>query len=395
MKRVYLSKKELKSLYFEKRLSMAEIARKFNCYASTIQRTMRKYKIKSRSLSEANRKVLITKKTIEKLYYQNKLSTKQISDLYHCSHAAILYRMKLDGLKRRSRLGTRRPVIIPKIKLKKLYLTKKLSRAEIARKLNCSRCAIEKLMNKYKIKPRSLSESQMIYPKSDFNGDLSEKAYLIGFRLGDLYVAPAKLQIHVSCSSSRRNQIILIKNLFEKYTEVIIKRNRILKGRLIWEIRCLLNKSFRFLLAKKDNIPSWILKNKKLFFCFWAGYIDAEGYIFTRLYKNSKTPCSGFEVESYDKNILLQSWRKLNKSGIKCRKPKINKLKGYTCKNGLINRKDSWRLGIYTKKNLYLLLTKIEPYIKHKKRKRNLLTAKRNLIVRLDPNFRFKNKTAR
>lgn len=378
-----ISKEKLKSLYVYKRLSMAKIAKKFHCDPTTIQRAMRRYGIKSRTLSEAAQEIFIPKQTLKKLYYQKRLSTGKIGKLYHCSHATILNIMKIYKLKRRSQLGTRKPVVIPKKILKELYLDKKFSQSQIAKKMKCSICAIEKLMKKYQVKSRTLSESQMKYPKYNFSGNLIEKAYLTGFRLGDLNVEPAKLQIQVRCSTSRPAQVQLIKNLFSKYTHLDIKKTRFINKQLITDIRCYLNKSFEFLLPKRDRVELWILKNKKFFFAFFSGYIDAEGYIFTKLYKNSKTPAAGLEISSCDKGILKQTWSKLDEIGIKCPKPKIKTPKGYVSKSRIINRGDSWRLGVYRKTALFSLLNSIEPHIKHDKRKKNLKNAKENLISRL------------
>lgn len=381
-----IPKNILKDLYMNKKLSMEKIAKRFHCDPTTIQRIMRKYRIRSRTLSEAAREVFIPKQTLKKLYYTKKLSTGRIGKLYHCSHATILNIMKIYELKRRSRLGTRKPVTIHKKALREFYLDKKLSQAQIARKMKCSRCAVEKLMKKYDIKPRTLSEAQMKYPKYNFSEDLIEKAYLIGFRLGDLYVTPAKFQIQVSCSTSRLEQVKLIRTLFQKYTKITIRQNRIIKGQLITDIKFLLNKSFKFLLPKKDEIEPWISKNKKFFFAFLAGYIDAEGHIFVRLYKKSKTPIAGFEIQSYDKNILFQAWKQLNKLGIRCQKPLMSKPKGYISKSGIINRKDLWRLSVNRKNYLLSLLNSIESCLKHGKRKNDLKNAKENLISRLRSN---------
>lgn len=385
--KVYIPRNILQSLYINERLSMAKIAKRFNCDPGTIQRLMRKYKIKSRTLSEAMQKLFIFKQNLEKLYYKDRLSTGQIGKMYGCSHATILSRMKLYGVKRRNRLGTRKPVIIRKEVLKNLYLKKRLSESQTARKMKCSRGAIEKLMKKYNIKPRSLSESQMKYPKYDFSGDLIEKAYLIGFRLGDLRVVPAKLQIQIDCSTSRSEQVKLLKTLFSRYTKLKINKTRFIKGQLITDIRCLVNKSFKFLLPKEDKIESWILKRKKFFFAFLAGYVDAEGHIFVRLYKNSKTPIAGFEVQSYDKGILSQVWQKLNQLDILCPKPRISKPKGYVSKSGIISRGDAWRLSVNRKESLFDLLNAMEPHIKHKKRMNDLKKAKQNIVFRLDPNW--------
>ena len=383
MEQINIPENILKDFYLNKRLSMAKIGKIFHCDPATIQRLMHKYKIKSRTLSEAAQKILVPRQTLKRLYYRDKLSTEQIGKLYKCSHATILYKMKVFGLKRRSKLGLRKPIFIPKEKLKKFYLNRKSSVAQIARKIKSSRWPIQKLMKKYGITPRSLSEAQMKYPKRDFSGDLIEKAYLIGFRLGDLWVRIAKLQIEVNCSTSRLEQVKLIKVLFNKYTKVKIRQNRFIKGQLITDAKWLLNKSFKFLLPKQDKIPFWILKNKKFFFAFLAGYIDAEGHIFTILQKKSKTPIAGLQIASYDKRILYQFWSRLNTFGIKCPRPYLSKQKGFLSKNGIISRGDLWRFDVNRKTALFSLLNSIKPHIKHEKRKRDLIKAKRNLIFRL------------
>lgn len=383
MKQVNILKVVLKDLYQKKKLSMAKIAKRFRCTPGTIQRVMRRYGIKSRTLSEAAKEVFIPKLTLRQLYYQKKLSTDKIAKLYHCSHATILNIMKIYKLKRRSRLGLRKHVVIPKKTLRNLYEKQKLSQVKIARRIQCSICAIQKLMKKYNIKSRSLSEAQMKHPKKNFGGELIEKAYLIGFRLGDLRVIPAKLQIQVDCSTTVQEQTNLIKDLFRKYTKIIIKQNRFIQGKLVTDIRCLLNRSFNFLLPKQDRIEPWILKNKKFFFSFSAGYIDAEGHIFVRLQKKSKTPIAGFQVQSYDKKILHQTWSKLKKLGIKCPKPLLSKPKGYESKLGFKNKEDMWRLSVNRKDALFKLLTSIKPFIKHRRRKQHLKKAMQNLRLRL------------
>lgn len=362
---------------------MAKIANIFHCAPTTIQRTMRRYQIKSRTLSGAAEVIVIPKQMLKKLYYQNGLSTGQIGRLYHCSHATILNKMKFYGLKRRSKLGLRRPVLITKRTLRNLYVKQKFSQAKIAKKIKCSIWAIQKLMKKYRINSRTLSESQMKYPKHNFSGDLIEKAYLIGFRLGDLRVVPARLQIQVQCSTTVPAQVQLIKSLFSQYTHLDIKKRRFIKNQLVTDIRCLLNKSFKFLLPKEDRIEPWILNRGKLFFAFLSGYIDAEGYIFTRLYKKSKAPIAGFQVQSYDKNILHQIWLQLKKLGIKCPKPLLVVPKGYESKLGFKNKKDMWRFSVNRKDALFELLISIKPCIKHAKRRQNLRKALENLRLRL------------
>lgn len=145
---------------------------------------------------------------------------------------------------------------------------------------------------------------------------------MIGFRLGDLNVYHPKNIICVRCSTTYEGQISLIKKLFEKYGGVY----SYFAPRGTYEICCYLNNSFEFLLPKEDKVPNWILKDNRCFLAFFAGYIDAEGYISIRR--------RGLEIQSYDKNILRQSWKKLKILGITCPKPTLSKPAGYVQKNG-------------------------------------------------------------
>jgi len=362
---------------------MAKIAEKFNCSPSAIQRLLNQHQIQSRTISEAAQRIFISKQALKKLYHRSKLSTEQIGGLYHCSHATILNKMKGYGLKRRSKLGLRKPIFMLKENLERLYLNRKLSQAQIARKMKCSRCAIEKLMKKYHIKPRSLSEAQMKYPKFNFSGNPIEKAYLIGFRLGDLNVEIAKLQIRVRCSSTVPAQVQLIKKLFSKYSYLNIKRRRFIKKQLVTDTECLLHKSFNFLLTKEDKIENWILKNNKFFFAFVAGYIDAEGCFLIRKYKNMKTTVAGFELQSCDKDIINTIWKRITSLGIQTPKPKISKPVGYKSKIGVVNRKDLWRLSIYRKDSLLKFLNFIKPHLKHSEKRNQLSLLEKNILSRL------------
>jgi len=366
---------------------MGKIAQIYNCHPFAILKMIRKCGIKSRSLSEAMSKVRIPPKKLKILYEKKKLSTASIAKMYNCSHATILNKMKIYRIKTRSRLGMRKSLNIPKETLRKFYKKQKISQEKIAKKFKCSIWGIQQKMKEYQIKSRSLSEAGMKYPKRDFNGDLKERAYLIGFRLGDLHVSRKKLQIHMGCSTTVSEQVELIKNLFSQYTYVYIKPSRILNGKQVIDIQCLLNNSFNFLLKKEDRIEDWILTNDDYFFAFLAGYIDAEGASSSNLNKKfGKTPYVILEIQSYDKNILKQIWEKLNSLAIFSPKPKINKPKGYISKSlysiGYTNSKNLWRLAVNRKDALLMLFNKIEPFIKHLKRKEKLSRGKKNLLLR-------------
>ena len=230
-----------------------------------------------------------------------------------------------------------------------------------------------RLLKKFKIPRRTISETSTRHPKNDFNGDIVEKSYLIGFRLGDLGIRKGFYLIKVGCGTTKLEQVQLIKSLFSQYGPFWISKK---DKRGAFHIDFLLNLSFKFLLPKHNIIPKWILRNKKNFLNFLAGYTDAEGNIGF---------CGGrakFRIRSYDKGILKDINDKLHKLGIKSlfmldRKSGIDK-------RGVPQRKDSWGIVVNERESLLKLFTYLNPLLRHKKRKNDLLKGLESVIRRLN-----------
>lgn len=330
--RISLPKMELKLFYEKDKFSVRDLAKKYGCGSTTIQRALRKYKIQVRPTMA----------------------------------------IKLS---------------IPKSKIRFFYEKRRKSMTEISRIFSCNRVTILNRIKEYKIKVRDFSSAHIKYPKKDFSGNLVEKAFLIGFRLGDLHVRKYEKNgkvISVECASTKLDQIILIQNLFKKYGYVRITQS---DGDSIIRIQCALNPSFNFLLPKRDLIEAWILRSNKLFFAFFAGYLDAEGDI---SFHSNKIV--SLRVGTYDKNILTQIRQKLRKYGIESKfnldRPKgskINlsprdKLRGI--RKIYKTKQDFWRVAVYRKKDLLKLFNYISPYLKHQRLKIALKKAKRSIIKR-------------
>lgn len=321
----------------------------------------------------------IPKDHLKELYLKRKLSTDAVGKIFNCNHATVLNYLKKYNIPRRSRLGNRKPVNIPKEILFKLYHVDRLTQKQIAEKFGHSPYGVERWMKIYGIKTRGYSESHTKHPKFNFSGDSLQKAYLIGFRLGDLYVSRVKNLIQVHCSTTIKEQVNLIRELFKNYGYVHIKR----ASRGTFEISILLNQSFGFLLAKQDKIEDWVFADNKLFLSFLAGYADAEGSYYLRkpYYKFAKSGWGVFEIESYDKNILRSIFKYLTFLGIESSFYKA-RTKGYTDKRGVRNNKDAWRLTIVKKQSLWNFVKLIEPYHKHENKLRELREVKNNLLLR-------------
>lgn len=309
------------------------------------------------------KEIVISKDSLRKLYLHKKLSSSQIAGIYNCTSCCIRYKLHKLKIPIRSlseAMMADRGINISKKELEKLYIGDKLSTFKIAKIYNCDDEAIRWRLHKFGIPIRSKFEANRIYPAYNFDGTLEEKSYLIGFRIGDLWVGVIRKNsqtVCVRCSSTKWEQINLIKNLFSPYGHIRINER---DKRSALKIRCHLNMSFNFLLNKKDEVPKWIYKNDKSFMAFLAGYFDAEGYMGVR-----KDNTSEWQISSYDKNILHQIYKKLNNLNIICLKPYISRKKGYVDKLFGYRNGDRWTIGVFRKSSLLRLLDFMGLYLKH------------------------------
>jgi len=375
----------LKKLYHKKLLSKKEIAQFLNCNITTVHKKMVKFGIPRRSQTEATRiamqkKIIkIPKSKLEDLYLKKELSIHEIAKKLKHDRATIGRELKRHQIRLRTHSETTKLAKsknkIKKSTLAKLYYKDHLTQKQIARKLGKHPRTIYRWMKEYGLETRSRSELSTRYPKSDFSGDPEEKAYLIGFKKGDLYAEPAsKNLIRVASTSTKIEQIELFRNLFKKYGHIWVGESKE-DGNKNFCVR--LNHTFNFLLSNQDNIPKWIRENNDYFISFLAGYTDAEGCFYI-----SKKNVASFTLASYDKNILEQIHKQLQKMGIECNPPRIKVKRGHVKSDGCVYREDHWYFTINKKSSLLVLLELLKPKIKHQKRLKDLKKAEQNIIER-------------
>lgn len=262
---------------------------------------------------------------------------------------------------------------ILKNKLIELYHKKKMSPYKIGVLLGCSFSTITNRLKEYKISRRTKSEAQNRYPKYDFSGNKIEKAYLIGFRIGDLnvYRPSEKSQILVvRCHTTQAVQTELIRKLLSKYGQITCSDREVGKN-----VNCYLNNSFLFLLPKYDNVENWIKKDSQCAAAFIAGYVDAEANFILNQGR------ARFKIDTYDKNILewMHAWCEYNKINSKFR---LLTKKGERW--GINFKKDLWRLNINEACSLMIFIEFIYPYLKHKTRIKQVNLMKRNILARIN-----------
>jgi hypothetical protein len=303
---------------------------------------------------------------LKKLYLDEKLSLKQIVRKLNVPYSTLHYWMKKNKIPRRKFKTVR----ISKKKLINLYLNKKLNTREISELYKCNEETVRKKLINFGIPRRSNSESKTKHPKKNFSENLNEKAYMIGFRIGDLSVRRNHALVNVRGTSTHRSFAQLVKNVFGKYGHIVV-RIRNYKGLNNFYISCDLNKSFEFLLTKFDKIPEWILDNQECFYSFLAGYSDAEGsWGISRAGKNTKAIRFKFYIGSCDKIILEQIKNKLNNDGLKALLY-LGYKKGTKLNYGKLS-KDFYHLIVTEKNSVIILTRKLQFYSQHSEKIRKI-----------------------
>ncbi|MBI2610580.1 LAGLIDADG family homing endonuclease [Candidatus Kaiserbacteria bacterium] len=267
--------------------------------------------------------------------------------------------------------------VLTKRFLEEMYVEKKLSTWAIEKRFGIPRSTVYVSLGRYGIAPRNLAQSHIQYKRSDFSGDLAEKAYLLGFAIGDLRVrrhngGEKSDTISIACGSTKSAQIELISKLFSAY-------GRVWKGkpdkRGAMNVEAFVNRTFSFLLPEVREY-GWCAERKKHFFAFLAGFTDAEGSFY--LARNQARIAWG----NYDKNVLTFIRDTLNKFGIQSPSVICDLLKGVVGSHGFPRNNNYCHLTCARKDVLGKIIVELKPYIRHGDKKRALRVIENNLIVR-------------
>ena len=253
----------------------------------------------------------------------------------------------------------------------RLYVVEGLSTKAIGVLLGHSESVVRRRLIAAGIERRPSGQAR--FARRDFGGDPLERAYLLGFRLGDLNVELRQTSVVVKCTSTRAEQVALFTRLFEPYGHVYTDEATIARRlRQSVGMQVFLNRTFEFLLPKEDRVPEWVLAEDEAFFAYVAGYLDAEGYVKAGRALADGQPEIRVEVRSYDRQTLRQLGEGLNERGIRCPPAAVCVLAGYTNRAGVRSNEDLWRLGIGRTEALHRLFGRIDPFIRHARRRRDM-----------------------
>lgn len=222
----------------------------------------------------------LSKQELEELYIRQKISIHKLAKITGFDRRTIARWLRNEGVKTRSHeeiVEMSRRITPPDVgTLRSLYWDEGLSSERIATRWGVSSIWVRDWMRRLGVPVRTLSEAGTRFPKTPFNGTDSNRAYLQGFRAGDLNCQLYGRLVRVATSSTHPAMWALIRSCFGPYGRV----NRIAsrrKGSFEWMMYAYLDRSFDFLLPKTSMLPESYMKDELLFLSFLAGYTDAEG----------------------------------------------------------------------------------------------------------------------
>lgn len=365
-KGIVIGRETLVKLYWDQGLSIPEMAARLSCSEDAIRSRMQEYDIPRRTPAESaqlSRGIDFPEQLAREWYEHQQLSLTDIAERLGCSETAVRNKLIQYGIERRTPWA-HEAIDLGEDELRRLYEEESLTVEAIAETYGCSPATVSRKMSKYGIKARPPWREH--YPRHDFSGDPLEKAYLIGFRLGDLTVRRAELSIEVIMTTTRQEQIDLMHELFDPYGHVYEHHRS--DGKVFMQVR--LNDSFSFLIPKEDRIPDWIPADEGCFFAFFAGYVDADGSIRTVSLRSAR-----LDVQTYDQGILHGLWEGTTNAGIYCAYPRVVVKAGWTNDVGIVQRQDKWGIWIHRREHLHQLLDRLLSHLRHSKRRKDALEA--------------------
>lgn len=365
-KGITIEREALVELYWSQGLSIPEVSTYLDCSEDAVRSRMQEYDIPRRTPSESaqlSRGIDLPENLAREWYTEQQLSIAAIAQRLGCSETAVRNKLAQYGIKRRMPWA-HNAVKLSKDELHQLYEEEGFTLEAIAEAYDCSAATVSRKMSKLGIQARPPWRTR--YPRHSFSGDPLEKAYLVGFRLGDLTVRQAELSIEVITTTICQEQIELMHELFDCYGHVYEHRKP--DGRVFMQVR--LNKTFGFLLPKKDCVPDWVLASDEWFFAYLAGYIDADGSI--RIVGNHS---ARLDIQSYDSGFQKDTWKQLTAQGFSLSEPTVVVAAGYINVVGIMRNKDTWGLNVHRRREVAKLLQRLIPHLKHRKRLRDALAA--------------------
>ena len=244
-----------------------------------------------------------------------------------------------------------------------LHNGRKVSLLQISKEVGRSYFSIWGLCRSLGIQTRGVAEAQANsavarskHERRAFDGTVEDRAYMTGFKNGDLTAWQVSgTAVMVTSSTTHRAFADLFQQLFERYGHVyqypMFEEGKGYK----WKLGVRLNNSFRFLLKTSVEAAQEFAKDRSAFLSWLAGMIDSDGNIHTSASQGHPRVKLGI----YNSNVslletIISESRRIQYS---FDGPYLLKEKGTVTPFGIIYTKDLWHIDIQqTHQALQLLL---------------------------------------
>ena len=301
---------------------------------------------------------------LHELYCDKGLSLGDIARIVGTSKSHVYYYMAKFNIERRPWTGwtTKQD---PSLILQ-LYKTEGKTLEEISDILGISKSTARKhIARQIQLRPTSMPR----YPRTPFSGDNLEKAYLLGYRAGDVNVfQDSALTVTARVSTTHQAMLEMFRAIFAQYGHCLMTPRRVFLAGFDWQIKAYLDNSFRFLIPKPNGPPS----ETRLLYVFIAGFGDSDG-CWSASNDYGKTTFS-FNLTSRRRDLLGSIATALHKEGyhphvyLSREKGTIKMVNGRNETRAITLTDDTWTLVMKRKEDVKRLARNVLPYSRHQEK---------------------------
>ena len=339
------------------------------------------------SLDEASlsfRQNLIDPIILRRMYHEQGLSLGEIARLAGTTKSHVHYYMSKFDLQRRPWTGLE-PKQDPNLILS-LYKDQGKTLEEISEMLGISKSTAWKhATRQIRLRPRSAPT----YLRNPFSGNDLERAYLLGYRAGDLNAfQDSALTITARVSTTHQAMLETFRAAFTRYGHCIMTPRRVFLTGYDWQIKAYLDNSFRFLIPKPTEPPS-----ETVLYVFIAGFGDSDGC--WSMSNDHGRATFSFDLTSRRRDLLDNIAIALQNEGyhphvyLSREKGTIKMVKGRDETRAITLTDDTWTLVIKRKDDVKRLARCVLPYSKHQEKiaKMKLILDTRSEWAEIGPEF--------
>jgi hypothetical protein len=223
-----------------------------------------------------------------------------------------------------------------------------------------------------KVGPRT-NRTGYKYWRGPFSGGETERAYLLGYRAGDLNAfQPSANTVVARVSTTHQAMLEMFERTFAPYGHCEAVPRQVFLTGYDWQIRAILGNSFSFLVTKPAHPPN----ETNHFYAFVAGFSDSDCN-WSVNNGNGKTHYK-FALTSADYKLLGELKVSFEKKGyhpllaITREKDTVKVMKGLRETRQITLKKDTWALKMNRKEEVKALARVILPFSRHSEKMRRM-----------------------